>query len=132
MATIKAKKGNPFEKDVAYSIMQTDRKVIRPDVNLAGVDLIAEGDKRLFIECKRHKAFSWNKLLKYFIKTREIVSDRGIPLLVFKSNQQPALVMYEDKFITVISFKDYFGIDLLKHPKGLKYYENQTIITGNN
>lgn len=68
-------------------------------------------------ECKRLKGISWNQALKYYNKLKTVVEKRSYYLL-FKSNQQPCLVMTEDinNQVVVKTFEDYFGTLFLKHP----------------
>ena len=129
MSSIKARKGNPFEYNVAYSIMQNkNMSVKRIDDNTSGVDLIAENKvskETFYIECKFHKGFSWNKLEKIFTKTKEKTKDKATPLLIFKANRQPVCVMYSgylSNIYTVIKFEDFWDVPFLKRPKGVKIW----------
>ena len=129
---MKAKKGNPFEYDTAYSLQQADYKVERIDDNTKGVDLIAENSSgyKLAIECKFHKGFSWNQLTKIFLKTELYVLtnlDKNYkPLLIFKSNRQPVLVFFRNNIghLTITSFTNFFYTAWSKRPKGYKIWQN--------
>ena len=129
MASIKSKKGNPFEYDTAYSLQQAGYEVNRIDDNTKGVDLIATNPKELYyIECKFHKGFSWNTLTKIFRKTYETTKEtnpKATPLFIFKANQQPVLVMFLGKLSIpmVMEFKHYFGDVWAKRPKGYKLWQ---------
>jgi len=83
-------------------------------------DLISDS-KKMIIECKRHKGFSWNELFKYFCKLEEIaVRMNYTPILVFQANRQPALCMVNlDNKTVVMSFEHYFEVEFYKH-KGVK------------
>lgn len=128
MSSIKARKGNPFEYDTAYSLQQAHYTVNRIDDNSKGLDLIAKRNGITFhIECKFHKGFSWNQLTKIFDKTYETslnISPDAIPIVVFKANQQPVLVMYLGAFnnLIVTQFNSYFGVEWSKRPKGFKLW----------
>ena len=124
--SIKARKGNGFEFNTAYSMMLSGYEVKRPDTNIAGVDLIASiaGVGKLFIECKFHKKFSWNELEKYYKKTEVIAKERGVNfMIIFKSNQQPVLIMMDQEGCkVVIKYDDYFGVEWQKRPKGYRIF----------
>jgi len=143
MASMKAKKGNPFEKLIAYNLMLLDYEVQRIDDNTKGIDLIATySDGTAYtIECKFHKGFSWNKLEKIFEKTVKEAHQKlpeSIPLFIFKANQQPVLVMYGNYNIygkctfIVSKFEDYFckeiggvshNFKIVTIPKGYKVWK---------
>ena len=130
MPSIKAKKGNPFEYDTAYSLQQAGYVVNRIDDNTKGVDLIASiNDLTFAIECKFHKKFSWNAIEKIFLKTEEYVKtnlqEETITFFIFKSNQQPVLIMHRDLGDLVIQkFEDFFEAPWSKRPKGYKIWQN--------
>ena len=139
MASIKAKKGNPFEYDTAYSLQEAGFTVNRIDDNTKGIDLIAsrlsdDPYYEYYIECKFHKGFSWNKIIKIFEKTKTTVLDLGlfeqgveaIPLFIFKANQQPVLVAFEwDDKLRIEEFKTFFKHPWSKRPKGYKIWEKK-------
>jgi len=131
MTSIKAKKGTPFEKLVAYNLQRAGYKVIRPDDNTAGIDLIAtSGEAVLYIECKHHKGFSWNELHRIFMKTKShCAEDIAYPLVVFRANRQPITVMglNNDVFYSIpviTTFENWFGLKPEKLPKGYKVWKN--------
>lgn len=130
---MKAKKGNPFEYNVAYSLIQAGLDVRRIDDNTAGVDLVADDqdkDMHYYIECKHHKGFSWNELIKIFEKTKKIAQPkRYTPLVVFRSNRQPVLVMYEMPYfndMVIMTFEGYWATPFIKRPKGYKIWDTPT------
>ena len=136
MSSIKARKGNPFEKDVAYSLIQGRYKVIRPDDNTKGVDLVASlGPTKHYIECKNRKKLTWNELRKIYEKTVKSLEEKDIlfPIVrvVFHTNQQPVLVFWKpagaDYVIT--TFDDAFLCPFQKRPKGYKIWlkENKDV-----
>ncbi len=131
MASIKAKKGNPFERRVAYNLMQANYKVERLDDNTKGIDLIAkDSDESVLpyaIECKFHKKFSWNELVKIYIKT-EKTSEKHLlnhhSIVVLKANQQPPLVMYKVSLTYFVQeFTSYFNCQFVDIPKGYKVWK---------
>ena len=135
MASMKAKKGNPFEYDTAYSLQKGGYSAERIDDNSKGIDIIATSPRlfKYYIECKRHKAFGWNQLVAMFKKTEEIAKKNdpsACPLLVFKANLQPTLVMYRalDSY-SVVPFDYYFPFEWNKREKGYKLWrENNATI----
>ena len=121
-------KGLGFERNVQYSLIEGGYKAIRTgDNNIAGVDVVATlNGIPYYIECKNHKAFSWNQLVKYYIKTEKFAKKTdysAVPILVFKANQQPVLVMTlgHIKGYKVIEFDTYFGCEYQIRPKGHKF-----------
>lgn len=98
MASMKAKKGNPHERRVAYNLMKAGYTVTRPDDNTSGIDLIVvDANKEIhLIECKHHKGFTWNQLTALWWKTKRTADKLGLTYdhisLVFKGNNQPPLV----------------------------------------
>lgn len=129
MASMKSKKGSPFERDVAYSLKESGFNVEVLGDNTKGIDIIAsDREKTYYIECKFHKGFSWNELMKVYEKTRKTTRLIGmdiVPIVVFKANRQPPLVMVEDHYvITVMEFNSYFkGCYWNKRPKGYKLWK---------
>lgn len=130
MASMKAKKGNVFERLVAYNLTLAGFKVERIDDNTAGVDLVATNNKyEHYIECKHHKGFTWNQLVKIYNKTVDYSAKhnktRGVPWLIFKGNNQPVLIMYrEDGRILVSTFDSHFMWTIVPIPKGYKVWRD--------
>lgn len=134
---MKAKKGNPFEKLIAYNLKLIGYEVQRIDDNTKGIDLIAKnGTKTCVIECKFHKRFSWNEIEKILDKTvKETNIKFGnikdfLPIFIFKGNQQPVLVACKgvDQRMTIYTFQSWFymGADkkIEKIPKGYKVWKD--------
>jgi len=124
----KSSKGTPFEKDVAYSLIQAGCDVIWLGDNSKSLDIIAKRDgKTYYIECKFHKSFTWNKAEKFFrklIKSNIKDPEEFVPLLIYKSNLQPVLVMRDEREgLTVTKFESYFGSKYEKRPKGWKIWK---------
>jgi len=129
MSSNKAKKGNPFERDVAYSLIQAGFDVEILGDNSKSIDIIAQSKaSRYAIECKFHRSFTWNKAVKYF---KKIPKKSGLqmqePLLIFKSNRQPVLVMHQKgNGISVTTFDGFFhGFKFSRRPKGWKIWNYQ-------
>jgi hypothetical protein len=111
-------KGNQFEYSCYDSL-----KPIYPDINLTKhlgfvrqFDLVSEEQKAVF-ECKKHKGFSWNELIKFFKKLQEKAKDYEDHYLIFQANRQPTLVLYinSENKPTIRLFKDVFGLDFIVH-----------------
>jgi hypothetical protein len=132
---MKAKKGNPFERKVAYNLLCKGYKVERLDDNTKGIDLIIRNSdvnsdmiiKPTVIECKFHKKFSWNEVVKIYEKTKKTAEKylpNSYPVVVFKSNQQPPLIMYTvTNYYIVQEFTAYFGCKFDNIPKGYKVWK---------
>ncbi len=70
----------------------------------------------IVVEVKFHKSISWNQAKKYFHKLITVKPTDYEPYLIFKSNQQPVLVMCLcKKGIMVVEFENMFGIPFIKH-----------------
>ncbi len=139
MATMKAKKGNPFEYNVMYSLLEgaINYTVYRPDTNYKGVDLIADDEITMyFIECK-NRNLRWNELKKLLDENMASVKKLAIKLnvslfphkyaIVFKPKHFEPMVAYyhylqgddENKLhLRVVSFEEYFGVKYQTRPKG--------------
>ena len=104
---------------------------IYPDIRRTGgegmymqYDLRSDEGKSVW-ECKRLKAMSWNQAEK-FLNKLSLLAPKGYKYyLLFKSNQQPCLVMYlvdkqidEQQFVNVIrveKFETFFSVPFKKH-----------------
>lgn len=124
-------KGSQFEYSIRDSLAQ-----IYPDVLLSKQEgYVAQHDilipsAKIKIECKRHKSLCWNDLEKYFekLKKREPVDYK--PLLIYKTNQQPCLVMQGDytqynqeikgTCKIIMKFVDIFQVPYIEHNKKKK------------
>lgn len=134
MASMKAKKGNPAERLIAYNLMLCGYKVTRLDDNTAGIDLIAVNEEdygTYTIEVKFHQKFSWNEINKILNKTIETTAEKFSndyyhkPLFVFKSNRQPWLVAYMvGKGMIIITFEKLFEHQIVPIPKGYKVWKD--------
>ena len=133
MASIKAKKGNPFEYNTQYSLLEGNYPCVRMDDNSEGIDLYIDYENgKQFIECKRHKGFTWNELVKTYEKTKKTVDGPETVYLIFKGNRQPTLVFYRHFYrhdevghYTVKLFEEVFGCEWKKRPKGWKIYNKR-------
>ncbi len=103
--------------------------VKRPDDN-SKYDLLAQKDNTLILlECKRHKAFRWNELIKYYdkLKSTEKLNDTIVKShsLVFKANNQPVLVMIKTNHgLIVTTFESAYGGTWLNEiPKNYKVWQ---------
>ena len=115
-------KGSQLEYDTQYNLERAGLTVTRTAERgyQKQFDLLAEEEGFVYaIECKRLKGISWNQAEKYFLKLREVNTAADDHYLVFQSNRQPTLIMYQDAdtgFITIQKFEDYFNIIWEKHP----------------
>ena len=68
-------------------------------------------------ECKRLKGMSWNQAKKFLLKLQGKAPEGYYSYLLFKSNQQPCLVMYmtNDKKFFVTTFENEFNTPFIKH-----------------
>lgn len=110
-------KGSSMEYSTQYSLSKIHPDVYRTaergfqrqfDLHIPSQDIA--------IECKRLKGVSWNQLLKFYKKLVS-VSDCNTNYVVFKSNNQPALVLLEESgFYVIKTFESVFKTPFEKHP----------------
>jgi len=138
MPSWKAKKGNPFERLIAYNLTLLGYNVNRIDDNTEGIDLLADKPATglFIIECKFHKSFSWNEMEKVFNTTEEAAArsfsnTHYSPIFIFKSNRQPILVAHKDvihRKIHVTTFHTFFHMKddqkIQQIPKGYKVWKS--------
>ncbi|MCM8827590.1 MAG: hypothetical protein NC904_08780 [Candidatus Omnitrophica bacterium] len=130
MATMKSKKGNPFEYDTMYNFIDERYDIIRPDTNIKGIDIIIydkDNLKYLLIECK-NRNLSWNELKNIYDDNMSNVikftSSNGIKkydyYIIFKPKRTEVLVFYcIDKIQRYLStFRNTFKKEFIKRPKG--------------
>lgn len=119
-------KGSSFEYDSLESL-----QALYPDAYLTkqrGFQLswdIQDDYAKIIWECKRLKCISWNQAEKFLNKLSLLAPKLYKYYLLFKSNQQPCLVMYrENKHLTDVNyvslvkvekFVDFFGVPFVKH-----------------
>lgn len=112
-------KGSQFEHSVYDSLI-----VKYPDLVLTKelgfvrqFDILSRKDL-VAIECKFHKSLTWNECKGYFLKLKEKTQYCNKHFLIYKTNHQPVLVMYDDGFgITIKKFEDYFNLPFIVHNK---------------
>lgn len=124
MTTIRSarSKGSQFEMDCEYSLQQLFPDCFRTHERgyVSGFDLKSDSAKFSF-ECKRLKGLSWNQAVKFYEKLKERSPPEYECFLLFKSNNQPCLVLTEVMKINgsngyvIRPFEDEFG-PFLKHP----------------
>lgn len=109
-------KGSQFEYDCQESL-----SAIMPDIyrtSERGFQLqydLRSDAHRCVVECKRLKALSWNQAKKYWLKLKANAPEDYTPYLLFKSNQQPCLVMCMDPLLNVREFEEVFRVPFIKH-----------------
>ncbi len=123
MASMKAKKGNPFEYHTLYSFLEAGYDAKRFDDNKSGIDLVVNIEDTIYwcIECKnRKRTLSWNQLHKIWKNSCEeaekLYEDWEV-YVVFKSNHQPCLV-YDGH--NIMKFDNVF-CEWKKRPKGHRF-----------
>ena len=131
MTTVRSakSKGSQFEYDCQHSLGKIYPEIYRTSERGFQLQYDLECDEAVF-ECKRLKSMSWNQAKKFFEKlsNKTIMAEPRImdrtfktPFLLFKSNQQPCLVMYfRGSILTVQLFEDVFNTTFEKHPSTRK------------
>lgn len=112
-------KGSAFEYDCQYSISKIMPEIYRTSERGFQLQYDLESNTAVF-ECKRLKAISWNQAKKYWLKLAEKAPEGKVPYLLFKSNRQPCLVMFDDGVLKVMEFEDVFATPFEKHPSTRK------------
>lgn len=117
-------KGAMFERDVLESMQQ-----VYPDMFLTHHQgfvkqwNLQDDSQNIIVECKFHKSITWNRAKKWFEKLQSVIPKGYRPFLVFKSNQQPVLVMdnihrcgelIKDEY-RVSEFEHKFQVPFIKH-----------------
>lgn len=110
-------KGSQFEYDCQYSLSGIWENIFRTSERGFQLQYDLECDDAVF-ECKRLKGMSWNQAVKFFEKLERVKPENKMCALLFRSNQQPCLVMGRDELnhIIVMTFEDWFGTSFDKHP----------------
>jgi len=119
MVTIRSakNKGAQFE----YSVYDSLKPLYHDLVLTKQLGFVSQHDieskgANMRIECKRHKHFDWNELVKLFLKLEKNHSPSGEAFLIFQANRQPCLVMFRlVAHLHVMDFEGYFGINFIKH-----------------
>jgi len=129
MVTIRAAKakGSAFEYNCQASL-----KVIYPDIyrtSERGFQLqydLRSDEGSVVFECKRLKGMSWNQAKKYLFKLQQKAPEGYYCYLLFKSNQQPCLVMYQIPGLGyfVAEFQDTFKVPFIKHKSTRSFQKN--------
>ena len=120
-------KGSQFE----YSCRDSLLPVI-PDILLtkqlgfvSGYDLESHSRKEIW-ECKRHKGFNWNELIKWFKNLEKKAPPEYKGFLFFKANHQPCLMIFRQCFnnqLCITEFEGFYNTPFIEH-KGKKKNEN--------
>ena len=121
MVTVRSakSKGSQFEYDCQHSLSKVYPGIYRTSERGFQLQYDLECDKAVF-ECKRLKSMSWNQAKKFYEKLESKTPDYKRSYLLFKSNQQPCLVMYQGLVnpyhLVVMEFESYFLTPFEKHP----------------
>jgi len=137
MVTVRSakNKGSQFEYSVRDSLLQRypDILLTKQEGFVSQNDLIAH-KSHIVVECKKHKGFSWNELVKYYNKLKSRESKEYHPFLVFQANRQPCLVMMQyplyhheevEYVLQVREFEDVFGVPFIVHNAKKKVEDNE-------
>jgi len=135
MTTVRSakSKGSQFEYDCQHSLGKIYPEIYRTSERGFQLQYDLECDEAVF-ECKRLKSMSWNQAKKFFYKLVSKLPESSLelgkkvipqktPYLLFKSNQQPCLVMYFNAIenrIQVTEFERAFNTPFEKHPSTRK------------
>jgi len=114
-------RGSSMEYDTQESLQVLYPDIYRTSERGFCLQYDLRSDKhKVLVECKRLKGMSWNQAKKFLDKLEKIKYATDLHkydvYLVFKSNQQPALVMtYDFGELRVMTFEDYFKTPFIKH-----------------
>jgi len=120
MTSIRAAKtkGSNLEYDTCYSLQKKyPRTYLTKQLGFQQQQDVRNDDEKFVIECKRLKGISWNQALGFLFKLMEVAPKDYRCYLIFQSNRQPALVMYQLGLnpICIEQFEDVFQAPFLKH-----------------
>jgi len=111
-------KGSGFERDVLHNLQRTyPHMYLTSKQGFVQQYDLCDDEEKVVVECKRHKSISWNQAKKWFEKLERVAPEGYECLLVFKSNQQPVLVMKRplDIGFMAFEFEQDYGV-FEKHP----------------
>jgi len=110
-------KGNQWEMDVEASLQQKYPICYRThDRGFIKQYDLEDKDNHLAVECKSLRGISWNQAKKFWHKLDKVAPEGYHRYLIFKSNQQPPLVMYQQgDGMVVEEFETCFNIPFIKH-----------------
>lgn len=120
MVTIRTakNKGSAFEYDVHASLQQAYPNIyLTKQLGFQQQYDLRDDHVQVVVECKRHAKFSWKELMKYYLKLIEAAPDGYKSYVIFRPNQQPALVFGPDELqcLSIRLFEDVFGVKFRKH-----------------
>lgn len=119
MVSIRAAKakGSSFEYDCQESLQSIYSDIYRTSERGFQLQYDLRSDVHKVVwECKRLKGISWNQAKKYYFKLQQVAPEGYRCYLLFKSNRQPCLIMYEhDNAIVVKEFETFWRIPFIKH-----------------
>lgn len=128
MVTVRSakSKGSQYEMSVRDSLLP-----IYPQIRLTKeegfrdqYDLV-DHEKKICIECKKHKGFSWNELEKLYWKLHENAPLGYKRFLIFQGNRQPCLVMsWGPDCLRIMKFEDVFETRYIVHGKKKKVIDD--------
>jgi len=106
-------KGSSFEMDCEASLQQKYPDAFRTHERgyIMEYDIKTDIGKTVY-ECKRLKGISWNQLLNFYAKLKEVRPEDYNFYILFKSNHQPCLV-FDGR--TICTFETSFDISFKKH-----------------
>lgn len=110
-------KGAQFEMDTEASLQQIYPECYRTHERGYVMQYDLRDDEcEIVYECKFHKSMPWNKAKKYFLKLESLAPEDYESVLIYKSNQQPVLIMYRHwTKIKVCEFEQHYGVPFIKH-----------------
>lgn len=114
-------KGANLEYDVAYSLNKGyPDTYLTKQLGFQQQQDVRNDKSKFVIECKRLKGISWNQCVKFLDKLISVAPEDYESVLVFKSNNQPALVMIcinvnQRNMYSIHPFEEWFQVPFLKH-----------------
>jgi len=120
MTTIRTSKskGAQFEYSVFDSLKPSMPNILlTKQLGFVSQYDLVDHTREIVIECKRHKAVSWNELLAWFLKLERVCPAMYKPYLMVKANRQPVLVMQRliqnSHMVVLVEFEDTFNTPFL-------------------
>lgn len=111
-------KGAQMEYNTQFSLNEAGYNFFRTSERGFQLQYDLQDDNyKAVIECKFLKTITWNQAKAFFLKLCSKAPENYETYLIYKTNQQPVLVMYNDEEkLVVAEFEDVFNVPFLKHP----------------
>ena len=103
-------KGNQFEYEVEFNLRPMYENIfLTKERGFVRQYDLCDDTAKLIVECKFHRSISWNEAEKIFKKLIDKSPEGFTKYLIYKTNRQPVLVMYDETSPKLTKFSDFFN-----------------------